>query len=154
MAIGWLANIAEAVSYFQTERLESAFWDALTHVSGGKDERVAALLQAYNRIRTAAGVSIPASPSAAELVELKLAQLEMAYYLAGHSEDEDKRLGLQAQNVVSAGYVQETYKLDRPGTLPPWILALLPSFTAARSIIAVDLRRDENLDVDGNTNIT
>jgi hypothetical protein len=152
MAIGWLLNLSEAVTYFRTERLESVFWDALSHVSGGKDERVAALLQAYNRIRTASGLAIPASPSAAELAALKLAQMEMAYYLAGHAEDEDKRLGLQAQNVVSAGYVQETYKLDRPGTLPPAILVLLADFASARSIIAVDLRRDENLDVDGTPN--
>lgn len=152
MAIGWIATLADANNYFSTNRLETTAWDALTVVSGGKDERTAVLLMAYDRIRFHKDFSIPASPTAAQLAKLVLAQEETAYYLAMHLADEDRRKGLQAQGVVGAGIVQETYVRFNSDTmdlkdvpLPPIAYDLLEEFlSVAVPFFIADIDRDED----------
>lgn len=151
MAIGWVTDLTDAESYFSTERLETAFWDALTTTSGGKDEKTAVLTMAYNRIRFCKDFSIPASPNATQAAKLRMAQCEMAYYLAGHLADEDRRKGLQAQAVTEAGIVKEKY--DGAGLasipIPGAVADLLDEFTAGETpFYSVDIERDEDESVD------
>ena len=102
--IGW-TTLSGANSYFATERLDSTFWDALNASSGEKDEKSAVLHMAYNRIRFHSGFTVPSSPTTAQTERLSMAQYELAYYLAEHLVDEDRRKGIQAQGVVGAGIV-------------------------------------------------
>lgn len=156
MAIGWVTDLTDAESYFSTERLETAFWDALTTTSGGKDEKTAVLTMAYNRIRFCKKFTVPSLPDATQAAKLRMAQCEMAYYLAGHLADEDRRKGLHAQGVVGANIVGETYarfesdqvKLtDIP--IPGAVIDLLDEFTADETpFYSVDIERDENEAVD------
>lgn len=140
MAYGWIATLAEADTYFLTERLRTSAWDALTD-----DEKKKDLNNSYNRILHDGRLNIPASPTAAQLVALKIGQLEYGYYLAQHMEDEDRRMGLQAQHVTKAGIVEETYDKDRLDDLPvpQFILAVLSEFSKALVFAAMDIDRDE-----------
>lgn len=146
MSIGWFANLTQARNYFDTERLETDAWDALFTTAGTDEEKV--LINAYNRIYYDSRWSLPtyAEASAAALVELQKANAEMAYYLAIHLADEDRRKGLQAQGVVKAGIVEEDYStnnlMDLP--VPPFVLAILEPWKTARAFGAVDLARDED----------
>jgi hypothetical protein len=156
MAIGWITDLVAANAYFLTERLDSTHWDALTAVSGGRDEKTAVLKMAYNRIRFCKDFSIPASPSAAVLERLQIAQYETAYYLAQHLTGEDTRKGLHVQGVVGAGIVQEVYVrfasdtrslLDIP--LPPIVYQLLEDLKVVEvPFAAIDIDRRENESVD------
>lgn len=151
MSIGWLADLAEANTYFSTERLETAFWDALTTISGGKDEKTAVLKMAYNRLRHCRDFTIPATPTAAQLEKLKAAQLETAYYLAQHSKSEDARKGLEAQGTLQAGVVKEVYAESMLKTLalPAIVYELMDEFAAySTPFYAVDIDRDEDYPVD------
>ncbi len=116
--IGWVTDLAASEAYFKDERLDSTFWDSLTATSGGRDEKTAVLKQAYNRIRMSRDFDIPINPTAAQLEKLTLAQCEMAYYLAQHLADEDRRKGLQAQGVADAGIVKERYQGEGLDQLP------------------------------------
>jgi len=142
--IGWMTDVTEADTYFNT-RVSDAEWRNLDET-----KKEAALTHAYNRINNSPRFSIPAAPAAAQLVKLKYAQCEMAYYLAYHLDDEDRRKGLQAQGVISAGIAKETYDKDMLSKLPfpPAVEELLEDFSTevAMSIIPID--RDENEDLD------
>lgn len=143
--IGWMTDTAEANTYFIEKRLEVAAWDAMVTATKTK-----ALWNGYNRICRCSDFSIPATPSAAELLKLKDAQCEMAYYLAIHLADEDRRKGLTAQGVVGAGIVKETYDKDSLDKLPipPIVLEILMDFYKygeAMAMIPID--RDEDKDM-------
>lgn len=144
--IGW-TSLSGAATYFSTRRLDSTWWDGLTAVSGGKDEKSAALWMAYDRIRFCPDFTIPTAPTAAQLERLAKAQHELAYYLAAHLEDEDKRKGLQAQGVIEAGVVKEKFAEAALTALPfpPEVASLLDEFkTAEQHFFAVDIDRDED----------
>jgi len=149
MSIGWMATLAEADTYFFTERISSSGWDGLVNDAA----KTRALNNAYNRIYYLKDYSIPSSPTAAQLVILKKAQCEMTEYLAIHLADEDRRKGLQAQGVAGAGIVKETYVRfgsdviqadDVP--VPPFVKQLLESFAAFKNtpFYSVDIDRDED----------
>jgi len=151
MSIGWITDLADAETYFSDERLETASWDALTTTSGGKDEKTAVLTMAYNRIRFCKDFSIPASPDTTQAARLRMAQCEMAYYLAGHLADEDRRKGLHAQGVSEAGIVKETYSSADLASLPipAAVKDLLDEFIAGETpFYSVDIERDEDEKVD------
>lgn len=144
--IGW-TTLSGANTYFSTKRLDSTYWDALTTVSGGKDEKTAVLWMAYDRIRFYPGFSVPAAPTAAQLEKLTQAQHSLAYYLAQHLESEDHRKGLQAQGVIEAGVVKEKYSeavlSEMP--FPPDVASLLDEFKVTEpGFYAVDIDRDED----------
>ena len=145
MAVGWMTNVAEADTYFTT-RLGSDPWTSLSSAN-----KTAALTTAYDRLRYCDDFSIPSSPTAAQLALLKDAQCEMAIYLAIHLEDEDRRKGLQAQGVVGAGMVKETYDkewLDKL-PIPSVIYHILDDFRKYKSPLhLVDIDRDEDESVD------
>ncbi len=144
MSIGYFADIADAEDYFSDERLETDAWDDLGSGSSLKDK---AVLMAYNRLYYDPRWSLPtyAGATAAELVKLRKANGEMAYYLALHLADEDRRKGIQAQGVIEAGIVKEKYSegdlMNLP--VPPFVIGLLAAWSTSQYFGAVEVVRDE-----------
>jgi hypothetical protein len=146
MAFGYFLLLADAQDYFDDERLDSSAWDALTSTL---QER--ALVHAYNRIYYHPAYTLPdlAHATPAELVILRKANAEMAYYLCVHllGGDEDRRKGIQAQGVVRAGIVEETYKEDwlKEIPIPAPVEDLLAPFSVdAHRVFPANLERDED----------
>lgn len=149
--IGYFVDIVEANDYFALERLETACWDDLGSGSGApfKDK---VLLQAFNRLTTDPRWELPAyaDATATEILKLRMAQAEEAYYLCVHLEDEDRRIGLEAQGVIEAGVVKEKYDKDRLDTLPVPALVqaiLFPWLVDYNEFGAADIGRDEERSV-------
>ena len=138
--IGW-STLAEAETYFANNRLETSEWDLLAD----DDKKNKCLNTSFNRITYAKQWAIPSSPTAAELVILKIAQQEMGYYIALHLADEDRRKGLQAQGVIKAGIIKEDYFAEWLDKLPfpPIVIAILDPFLDEKEFYAVDIDRDE-----------
>jgi len=148
MSLGWFSDITDAEDYFGTERLETDAWDDLDSAQKPK-----VINQAYNRLYYDPQWILPtyAEATAAQLVKLRIANAEMAYYLAVHLEGEDHRKGLQAQGTIEAGVVKEKYSEDMLTTVPvpPAVAALLDEFADAGPYIgAANIARDENEAVD------
>lgn len=149
--IGYFTDVAEAETYFEDERLETEAWDVLVE-SSPTFQRTKVLTNAFNRIYYLKNYSLPApgSASPAALIKLKKAQAEMAYYLAVHLADEDRRKGLQAQAVTDAGVVKESYDPNKLYDIPvpPFVKELLDEWeTSGQEFGAVDICRDENVGV-------
>ena len=145
--IGW-STLVEAAAYFANNRLETSEWDSLST----DDLKNKCLNTAYNRIVYAKQWSIPAVPTAAELIKLKIAQQEMGYYIALHLSDEDRRKGLQAQGVIKAGIIKEDYYAEWLDKLPfpPIVINILVGFLSDLEFYAVDIDRDEDRAVGDN----
>ena len=148
MALGWFSNLADAVAYFASERLVTKAWDDLSAADKPK-----AVTNAYNRIYYDSRYDVPtyADATAAQKVILRIANGEMAYFLAMHLASEDRRMGLRAQGVIKAGIVKEDYKDDLAELpIPPFVDALLEAegFTTEKAFGMVDVARDENKSVD------
>lgn len=147
MSVGWFTDLDDAKNYFKDERLETTAWDDLDNTKMTK-----LINQAYNRIYNSPKFSVPtyAQASATQLAKLRIANAEMAYYLAVHLADEDRRKGLQAQGVSTAGVVQEGYDVNKLNELPfpPIVLELLDGFKTEKPFFAVDIDRDEDESVD------
>ena len=147
MSEGYFDNIADAESYFTTDRLETEAWDDLPDNA----TKTKAVVMGYNRLYYDPRWDLPtyAAATAAELVELKKANGEMAYYLAQHLADEDRRKGIQAQGVVKAGVVKEDYSekylMDLP--VPPFVIAILAPWSTKTFAGALDVRRDDEEDI-------
>ncbi len=143
--LGWFDTVAQAVTYFQTERASTECWDELTAESGNIADNV--LRHAYNRLYYSPRYDLPtkAEATAAELVVLRKAQAEMAYYLACHIVDEDRRMGLQAQHVKKAGIVKEDYReaTMNEAPIPGVVDDLLAGWKTAKAIHIKDIDRDE-----------
>lgn len=143
MSVGYFVNIAAASAYFTAERLETWAWDDLADDA----TKTKAVKMAYNRLYHDPRWSLPtyAVATPAELEVLSIANAEMAYYLAVHIDDEDRRKGLQAQGVIKAGIVKEDYSEDMLMELPvpPIVIALLAPWLKERHFGAVDIERDE-----------
>ena len=152
MSVGWFDDLDDAKAYFTTERLITTSWD--TVVALGDPTATKAVINAYNRILYDPRYDVPtyADATAAQLVVLKKINGEMAYYLAQHLEDEDRRKGLQAQAVIGAGIVKETYDKDMLDEMPipPFVDALLKEegFMTEKAFGMVDIDRDEDESVD------
>jgi hypothetical protein len=145
--IGYL-NLTEADEYFST-RLSATAW---TDLVSGSPTKTAALTTAYDRLYFSGLFDLPLflNATADQLVVLKKAQCEMAYYMLQHLADEDRRKGLQAQGVTVAGIVKETYKDTDLNYLPipPFVAGLLEEFsTAAKNemyVLSIDRDEDED----------
>jgi len=151
MSIGWFATLVEAKAYFTGERLVTTAWDVV--VALGDPTATKAVINAYNRIFYDPRYDVPtyALATAAQLVILKKVNGEMAYYLAQHLEDEDRRMGLRAQGVIEAGIVKEVYKEDLAELpVPPFIDAILEDegFVTEKAFGMADVDRDEDESVD------
>ena len=147
MAIGYFDDLEEAQDYFINQRLERFAWEDLDD----DEKQSAAIVNAYNRLYYGGetkNMPTKASASAAQLVKLKIANAEMAYYMAEHLKGEDSRKGLQAQGVIEAGIVEEKYDKDSLFKLPipPFVKGILISLGlwAKLAFAAVDLTRNED----------
>jgi len=148
MSVGWFDDLDDAKAYFTTERLVTTSWDIV--VALGDPTATKAVINAYNRIFYDPRYDAPvyADATADQLVVLKKVNGEMAYYLAQHLEDEDRRKGLQAQAVIGAGIVKETYDKDMLDELPvpPFVDALLAAegFVTGKAFGMINVDRDED----------
>lgn len=145
MSIGWFIDMNDADNYFLTERLETDAWDDLGSGTGIKDK---AIVNAYNRLYNDVRWELPtyAEASATDLVRLRQANAEMAYYLAVHLADEDRRKGIQAQGVIEAGVVKEKYSeaMLMATPVPAFIADLLSPWSNEQTFGAINLVRDED----------
>ena len=127
MSLGYFDDLDDARDYFTTERLETWAWDELFSSAGTAE--IKAIKNAFNRLYYDPKWSLPtyALATPAQLIKLKKANGEMAYYLIVHLADEDSRKGLQAQGVTDAGIVKEKYSSTDLMTLPvpPFVATLL-----------------------------
>jgi len=148
MSLGWFIDLTDAKNYFINERLVETAWNALATDA----LKTKAVKNAYNRIYHDPRYDVPtyATATAAQLVVLKIVNGEMAYYLAQHLEDEDRRVGLRTQGVTKAGIVKEDYKDDVGLPIPPFIDAMLEEegFVTAKAFGMVDIDRKEDKSVD------
>ena len=145
--IGWVDPTA--ADTFFTTRYGCSDWATLVAA-----DKTALLTTAWNRILYDPRWSIPASPDAATKAKLAYAQELTAWYMYTHLEDEDRRKGLQAQAVISAGIVHEAYDKDRAKDipLPPEAEAVLNDlFNSVKSFHAVDIDRREPAGADQDT---
>lgn len=122
--IGYI-NIIDADIYFST-RLSADAWTSIVKTSGDPI-KTAALQTAYDRLFYSGLFGLPplALATAAQLVILQKFQCEMALYMLIHLAGEDRRKGLQAQGVIQAGVVKETYSDADLNKLP------IPAFVSA-----------------------
>ena len=139
------ATIAIADTYFATRAGEAiTAWPALVDAT-----KQAYLTTSYNRIYYDSRWSIGSSPTAVQLDILQKAQCELAWYFYIHINDEDRRKGIQAQGVIGANVVGETYDSGMLGAVPypPFILSLLEGFSTYTPFGAMEIGRDENLEI-------
>jgi len=133
----------EAEEYFATRFGLGTDWSGLTDT-----EKIAAIVSAYKYLLNSGLYTFPTTVS--EFTQnMKDAQCEIAIFLIKHQADMDARQGLQAQGVVQAGIVKETYDLSRTGQLavPPAVAQLLDGYSTLSPMGAVTLERDEDEDV-------
>jgi len=146
MPLGYYTDLDEAHDYFNSERLDSSAWDDL---SDDKAQETA-ITMAYNRLYYSKAYTLPAvaDATAAQLVYLKKANAEMAYYLIVHLTDEDARKGIQAQGVIEADIVEEVYEKDYLDKvpIPPFVKDILDAggFLTKTKFRAVNLTRNED----------
>ena len=150
MALGWFADLTAAKAYFTGDNREllSTAWDGLATDA----LKSSAIVMAYNRIYYDDNYSVPtyAAATATQLDVLSKINGELAYYLALHIADEDRRKGIQAQGVIEAGVVKETYYADflHQNPLPATVVAWLKQFKSAKAFYMADVDRDEDESVD------
>jgi len=145
MSLGWFNDLADANLYFTNERLETESWDDLTPAATLKPKVV---LNAYNRLYYDPRWILPTyvEATADELVILKKINGEMAYYIALHLADEDRRKGIQAQATIEAGVVKEKYDKDKldEAPVPAVVIAMLDPWLVPLTMFgAFDLARNE-----------
>src|SRR4030065_1351727 len=145
MWIGLIMDLVSAESYLEAERLEPSAWDALFALDSTGIYAEKALLNAFNRLYYDPHYTLPtcAAATALQLIFLRKAECEMAYYLAQHLADEDRRKGIQAQGVIKSGVVGEDYD---PGWLdkipvPPFVDTLLAQFKTGGPLHVADVAR-------------
>ena len=148
--IGYI-TLDSADDYFET-RLGAGVWNDMVDDTT-RTKATAALTTAFDRLYYSGLFDLPTltDASAAELVILKKFQCEMALYMLIHLEDEDRRKGLQAQGVVVAGIVKETYSEKDLHSLPipPFIMIGLEDYsTEGQEMYVAPVDRDEELDIE------
>lgn len=137
--IGWVTDLTEANAYYATRYGMIALWAALT-----SDQKTAVLTTAYNALYHSPLLSIPVSPSAAQLVKLKYAQEEYAGMLIPLGEGGTHRRAIISQGVTSASVVKESYlKESEISTIPKVILDILDDFKTERAFYSYNTYRDE-----------
>lgn len=151
--LGYCADLADAKKYFTDERLETSAWDDLST----DPMMTKAVNMAYNRLYYSEKFNLPenTSATATQLVKLRKANCEMAYYMALHLTDEDKRKGIQAQGTIKAGIVKEEYSESDLHTLPfpPFVIELLKGYLTDKHIYIIEIDRDEDLGADEDATI-
>ena len=145
--IGWTSK-ADANTFFVT-RYGCGAWATLEAA-----DSTALLTTAWNRILHDSRWTIPVTPSAAQKEKLAYAQDLTAWYMYIHLLDEDRRKGLQAQGVISAGLVKESYDKDSLDKipLPAEVIDVLDELLSTKKpFYAVDIDRREPPGADQDT---
>lgn len=155
MSLGWFLDLPDAKTYFTTERLITTAWDALVVLGDAVASdalKTKAVINAYNRIYYNPKYDVPtyAAATPAQKIILRKINGEMAYYLAQHMDDEDRRMGLRAQGVIKAGIVKEEYKDEIELPVPPLVEDMLDEegFVIEKAFGIADIDRDEDESVD------
>ena len=141
MAIGWLADVAEATTYF-TKRLNGAKFTGLADDT----EKTAALTTAYNMLVNDTSYLFP--DTATEL--MKDAQCEQTLYIL--ISDVDRRSALVNLGVTRADIVGEEYKGEKSGDplIAPRVQAMLKDFKNPKksgTAFFGNVKRDDAKDV-------
>lgn len=131
---GWV-TLAEANTFFSTRFGADDYW-----ISGA--DKDGALTTAYNWLVGCGKFGFPTTATQA----MKDAQCEMALFLIQHQPDIDLRMGLQAQGVIQAGIVKETYSGKAKMPIPPLVCDLLTNYSDSGPIHYADIERDEEYD--------
>ena len=143
------ATITDADIYFSKRMGESlTVWPTLSDTI-----KQACLTTSYTRIYYSNRWNIPANPTPVQLEKLQIAQIETAWYCYIHIDDEDRRMGLQAQNVIEADIVGETYKRGEftKVPFPDLVEGILEDFDTLTTFSATEIGRDENKSIDDAT---
>ena len=134
---GWVTE-AEAETYFETRLGASEFWANST-------DKPSALLTAYTQLRaiysTFRGYIIPTTATD----NMKTAQFEQALFLL--VDNPLRRQSLQAQGVVVAGILKETYKYGPTVAIAFTAANLMEQESRTSGAKAATLTRDEDEDV-------
>lgn len=136
----WI-SLADAEIYMASRYGADEFWTEDTN-------KVAALVTAYKKIVDSGVFSdLPDTANS----NMKDAQCEMALFIVCEGADLLRRQGLQAQGVVGAGIVKETYDPKMRGQIafPPEVLKLLEAYAGdyGTNFFCDDLTRDDVEDV-------
>lgn len=139
MATSLILTLNDAEEYFNT-RLWTDAWD-----TANESTKLKALHTAFNRLNAEYNlVDIPDTPS-----KQVHAICDMALFLLQSGEGLERRAGLQAQGVVKAGLVEETYKADMDSMMiPASVVRMLKEWKVASSDTyagLVSISRNENL---------
>jgi len=141
IAVGTNSWVTEAqANAYMADRLgASDYW------TDGADINRQALLSAYVWLTSSPRFSFPTAVA----ILMRTIQYEMALFLIQHQPDIDLRMGIQAQGVLVAGIVKETYR-GAATTLPfpPMVAALAHDYDNYKVAQLVDLARDEEQEVD------
>lgn len=134
--------LADADEYFSTRIGSENIWNEELD----EEKREASLITSFNVLLNCGLFTLVASDTSSNV---KNAQCEMALFLLVHGEDIDKRKGLQAQGVVSAGIVQESYDKDKLYDIPiPNIVrGLLKDSMTQQGIYVAPAKRDDDKEV-------
>ena len=132
--------LEDADDYFRTRVGATRIWDETV-------DKISALVTAYNQLNGCGLFEFPSTITG----NMKYAQCEMALFILRHQEDIDARMGLQAQGVVQAGIVQETYDSNKIDGIPipanvKQLLNVYESSSGALGI--VEISRDDDEDIE------
>lgn len=139
-----LTTIAEANAFFVTRLNVGTFWDD----DVADATKTAALTTAEVQLGTAYTLGDPATDV------VKQGIYEQAFFLLQQGEGVDRRAGLQAMNVSTAGTVREAYRQMRAGqiAIAPMAAALLADLETAAGVGAFlglgEVERDESEDTE------
>ena len=144
----WI-SVADATTYFATRYGAGDQWGTSIPSETNKE---AALITAYNQIQSCKLFEIGTVTQ-----DVKNAQCEQALFIIIHQTDSDSRMGVQAQGVLAAGIVKETYKASSGGEIPispiaKRMLETAGAFTGRKLAYVMDIDRDEDEDADANVN--
>lgn len=134
--IGFLADTAEADTYFTTRLGSSAYWTSGT-------EKTAALTTAYNQLLAATQWTLPLPGTSGVADRHKIAQMEQALFLLQMQAGGEMRLILQAQGVIEAGIVKEKYNGKGASCFAPLVLELLYTDKVATAFSIIDINRTD-----------
>jgi hypothetical protein len=126
-------TLAEANAYFESKYNASDEWAALTDTV-----KMQLLISAYNWINQQSIFSI--SPSSTD-EKVKQAQIEAAWYLYKHGEEDEKRRALIGQGVTSFDLSQWSETLSKY-EFPRFLSDLLKDFFVGKGGYKITFSRD------------
>jgi len=139
----WI-TLVNAETYFLSRLGSSSYWSATV-----TDEiKKASLVTAFRHLTGMKDFSLPITGTPADIVQY--AQCEQALFLLVTQNELLSRKGLQAQGVVSAGVVKESYDKDMLGKIAISEITkeMLNAYFTSGGVYLMDIERDEDEDID------